>query len=84
MESKASRLMKNAFFMVFATLFSKALGLVRDMLIAAAYGTGADAIAYDAASRLPILLFDFEKVFKKFTTNEIFNESEGFTFRYEF
>ena len=59
MESKASGLMKNAFFMVFATLFSKALGLVRDMLIAAAYGTGADAIAYDAASRLPILLFDF-------------------------
>lgn len=59
MESKASGLMKNAFFMVFATLFSKALGLVRDMLIASAYGTGADAIAYDAASRLPILLFDF-------------------------
>lgn len=59
MESKVSGLMKNAFFMVFATLFSKALGLIRDMLIAAAYGTGADAIAYDAASRLPILLFDF-------------------------
>ena len=59
MESKASGLMKNAFFMVFATLFSKALGLVRDMLVAAAYGTGAEAIAYDAASRLPILLFDF-------------------------
>ncbi len=59
MESKASGLMKNAFFMVFATLFSKALGLVRDMLIASAYGTSADAIAYEAASRLPILLFDF-------------------------
>ncbi|MBQ7820892.1 MAG: murein biosynthesis integral membrane protein MurJ [Clostridia bacterium] len=45
--------------MVIATVMAKALGLVRDMLIAAHYGTTVEAVAYDAASRLPILLFDF-------------------------
>ena len=46
-------------FMVVATVMAKALGLLRDILIAANYGTTVEAVAYDAASRLPILLFDF-------------------------
>ena len=50
--------MKSAVFMVIATVMAKALGLLRDMLVAASYGTTVEAIAYDAASRLPILLFD--------------------------
>ena len=58
MQNKGEKLMKSAVFMVIATVMSKALGLLRDMLIAASYGTTVDAIAYDAASRLPILLFD--------------------------
>lgn len=58
MEAKNSKLMKSAVFMVVATVMAKALGLVRDMLIAASYGTTVDAVAFDAASRLPILLFD--------------------------
>lgn len=59
MENKGGKLMKSAVFMVIATVMAKALGLVRDMLVAASYGTTVEAVAYDAASRLPILLFDF-------------------------
>ncbi|MBE6605670.1 MAG: murein biosynthesis integral membrane protein MurJ [Ruminococcaceae bacterium] len=58
MQTKGEKLMKSALFMVVATLFAKALGLLRDMLVAAAFGTSVSAIAFDAASRLPILLFD--------------------------
>lgn len=45
--------------MVFATLLSKVFGMLRDVLLAANYGTTNEAIAYETASRLPILLFDF-------------------------
>lgn len=40
-------------------ILSKVLGLLRDVLVADAYGTGMEAVAYDTASRLPVLLFDF-------------------------
>lgn len=40
-------------------ILSKVLGLLRDVLVADAYGTGLEAVAYDTASRLPVLLFDF-------------------------
>ncbi len=40
-------------------LFSKALGLVRDMLIAGEYGTTVAAQAYETASKLPVTIFDF-------------------------
>lgn len=59
MQNRVDKLMKSAVFMVIATVMAKALGLVRDMLVAANYGSTVEAIAYDAASRLPILLFDF-------------------------
>ena len=40
-------------------LAAKILGLVRDMMVAAHYGTDtAEAIAYETASRLPVTLFD--------------------------
>ncbi len=39
-------------------LLAKLLGLARDVLIAGAYGTTPAAIAFETASRLPILLFD--------------------------
>ncbi|MBQ7011339.1 MAG: murein biosynthesis integral membrane protein MurJ [Clostridia bacterium] len=45
--------------MAIATVCAKLLGLVRDVLCAAAYGTGIEGIAYETASRLPIMLFDF-------------------------
>lgn len=57
--TKENKLIKSAVFMVFATVMAKALGLLRDILVAASYGTTVEAVAYDAASRLPILLFDF-------------------------
>ena len=39
-------------------LISKLLGLLRDMLVANAFGTGVEATAYDVASTLPITIFD--------------------------
>lgn len=39
-------------------LASKLLGLLRDMLVASAFGTGVEATAYDIASTLPITIFD--------------------------
>ena len=45
--------------MALATVCAKLLGLVRDVLVASSYGTSYEAIAYETASRLPIVLFDF-------------------------
>ena len=45
--------------MALATVCAKLLGLVRDVLVASSYGTSNAAIAYETASRLPIVLFDF-------------------------
>lgn len=46
--------------MMIATLFSKVAGLLRDVFIAAKYGTESmEAIAYSYASSLPVQLFDF-------------------------
>lgn len=51
---------KTVSFMMIATLFSKVAGLLRDMLIAAKYGTESmEATAYSYASSLPVQLFDF-------------------------
>ena len=46
--------------MMIATLFSKVAGLLRDVFIAAKYGTESmEAVAYSYASSLPVQLFDF-------------------------
>ncbi len=51
---------KTVSFMMIATLFSKAAGLLRDVFIAAKYGTESmEAVAYSYASSLPVQLFDF-------------------------
>lgn len=48
-----------AVFMVAATLAAKICGMLRDILIAAMYGTStAEAIAFSSASRIPVLFFD--------------------------
>ena len=52
-------LARSAVLMGIIILFSKALGLVRDMMIASAYGTTEAAVAYETASKLPVTLFDF-------------------------
>lgn len=48
-----------AAFMVVSTLAAKICGMLRDILIAAMYGTTtAEAIAFSSASRIPVLFFD--------------------------
>ena len=56
---KKRGMMKTAFLMVIITLAAKVLGMVRDILLAASYGTTSAAVAYDTASRLPLIIFDF-------------------------
>ena len=52
-------LARSAVLMGFIILFSKALGLYRDILVASAYGSSAAGVAYETASRLPVTIFDF-------------------------
>lgn len=56
--STAKKTVKTAGFMIFATLLAKFMGMYRDILFAALYGTGAEAVAYSTASRIPLLFFD--------------------------
>ena len=51
-------IIKTAGFMAAATFLAKVCGLIRDMLIAAFFGTGMEADAYLAATKLPTTLFD--------------------------
>lgn len=44
--------------MVVAMVLSKGLGLMRSMCMASAYGTGYEANAFSAASRIPLSFFD--------------------------
>lgn len=52
------RMLLTAGFMAFATFAAKALGLIRDALMGAYFGTGIEADAFMAASKLPTTLFD--------------------------
>ncbi len=56
--NRSTKAVKTAGFMIFATLFAKVMGMYRDILFAALYGTGAEAVAYSTASRIPLLFFD--------------------------
>lgn len=58
-KNKRGNLGLTVLLMVAATLLSKLLGLLRDILLASSYGTGAEAVAFESASRMPTLLFDF-------------------------
>lgn len=59
MQNAGKHLAGTAVLMVFVTLLSKAFGMLRDILLAQNFGTATEAVAYEAASRLPITLFDF-------------------------
>ena len=48
----------SAALMSIITMFAKVLGLLRDILVANFYGTGTEAIAYEAASSIPVTIFD--------------------------
>lgn len=52
-------LARSALLMGVIILASKFLGLLRDIMIASAYGTTESAIAYATASKLPVTIFDF-------------------------
>lgn len=56
--SNAKKTVKTAGFMIIATLLAKCMGMYRDILFASLYGTGAEAVAYSTASRIPLLFFD--------------------------
>ncbi|MBO5930090.1 MAG: murein biosynthesis integral membrane protein MurJ, partial [Clostridia bacterium] len=56
--SSAKKTIRTAGFMIVATLLAKFMGMYRDILFAALYGTGAEAVAYSTASRIPLLFFD--------------------------
>ncbi len=45
-------------FMILLTLFSKALGMVRQMLMASIFAAGTEGVAFSAASKLPFAIFD--------------------------
>lgn len=50
---------KTAALMGVIILISKVMGLVRDTMVAGAYGTSVYAVAYETASKLPVTVFDF-------------------------
>ncbi len=55
---KTAKTVKTVSVMMFATALSKVLGMVRSMLMASHYGTGIEANAFSAASRIPLSFFD--------------------------
>ncbi|MBQ8836207.1 MAG: murein biosynthesis integral membrane protein MurJ [Clostridia bacterium] len=59
MKAAEKKIASTAILMVFVTVLAKALGLLRNMLLASNFGTSMDSVAYEAASRLPLTLFDF-------------------------
>lgn len=56
--NSVTKTVKTAGFMIAATLLAKFMGMYRDILFAALYGTTEAAIAYQTASRIPLLFFD--------------------------
>ena len=59
MRAAEKKIASTAILMVFVTVLAKALGLLRNALLASNFGTAMDSVAYEAASRLPLTLFDF-------------------------
>jgi putative peptidoglycan lipid II flippase len=56
--SSANTVARTVSIMIAATLFSKVLGMLRSVTIAALYGTGMEGVAILTASRIPLLFFD--------------------------
>ncbi len=57
-KKQKSTLLSSAAVMSVIILLSKLLGLFRDTLVANFYGTGTESVAYTAASKLPVTIFD--------------------------
>ena len=57
-EKKKGGILTSAAVMGIIILASKLLGLFRDILVARFYGMSTEAIAYSAASRIPVTIFD--------------------------
>lgn len=57
-EEKVKKPIRTVAFMMGATVLSKVLGMLRSVLLASHYGTGSDAAAFSAASRIPLSFFD--------------------------
>ena len=57
-QNKKKSFLGYAVIMAAITVVSKFLGLFRDILVANYYGMGTEAVAYEAASRLPVTVFD--------------------------
>ena len=55
MSEKGNQAVKTVSFMMLITLFGKILGMVREQLLAANYGTDMQAAAFLLASRIPYL-----------------------------
>ena len=58
MSEKGNQAVKTVSFMMLITLFGKILGMVREQLLAANYGTDMQAAAFLLASRIPRTFFD--------------------------
>lgn len=56
--SSGKKMLFTAVFMAFATLLSKVLGLVRDSMLTAYFGSGLESDAFLTASTIPTQLFD--------------------------
>lgn len=54
-----NKAVKTVSFIAIATLASKILGMLRDVVLAQSYGAGFQLDAYMVASRIPLLFFDF-------------------------
>ena len=57
-KSAGMGMLLTAIFMAAATMLSKVLGLVRDSMIAANFGTGMEADAFVSATKLPTTMLD--------------------------
>ncbi len=57
-KSTGKALLLTAVFMSAATMLAKVLGLVRDSMLAASFGTGMEADAFLSATKLPTTMFD--------------------------
>lgn len=86
------KMLLTAGFMAFATFAAKALGLIRDSLTGAYFGTGIEADAFMLATKIPTTLFDvviggvisatFIPIFNDILTKE--NKDEASTFANKF
>lgn len=88
MEKKNKSATVTVLLMIFAMIISKLLGMLRGVLLAAAYGTTEYATAFSAASRIPLSFFDivfasailgcFIPVYNSFSGNDKKKEQDDF------